>query len=327
MSEETGGADLNGYTPVVRNSAFCYNNAALQVSSMQINPRASKTRLILACALVYALALAIALGVGYLLRGKHPILIAGGADIAATIVVFIFSIIFNNSSIYDPYWSLAPVPIALYWAFHAYSDAVIIRQVAVLLLLAVWAARLTYNCLDRWQGLKHEDWRYSEMRRTGRFYWVISFFGFHLFPTIIVFLGCLSLYPSLLAGTHPFGVLDIVAIILTISAILIEGKADRELKAFMSKRKSAEQHITTGLWAYSRHPNYFGEVLFWWGLYLFALAADLAYWWAIIGPLCITMLFIFVSTPMMDRHILNKKSAYSGTMKRVSALIPWFPKN
>lgn len=295
---------------------------------MHINPRASKARAILACALVYALALAIALGVGYLLRGKHLILIAGGADIAATIVVFIFSIIFNNSSIYDPYWSLAPVPIALYWTFHAVSNASIIRQVAVLLLLTIWAARLTYHCLNRWRGLKHEDWRYTERRsNTGRFYWVISFFGFHLFPTIFVFLGCLSLYPALLAGTKPFGVLDIMAIILTISAILIEARADQELKNFLSKRKSAEENITTGLWAYSRHPNYFGEVLFWWGLYLFALAADLAYWWAIIGPLCVTMLFILVSIPMMDRHILKTKPAYTETIKKVSALIPWPPKN
>src|SRR4030042_6540581 len=116
---------------------------------MQINPRASKPRAFLVCTLVYVLAVAIALGIGYLLLGRHPILIAGGADIAATIVVFIFSIIFNNSSIYDPYWSLAPVPIALYWAFHAYSDAAIIRQLAVLLLLAVWAEIGRASCRER----------------------------------------------------------------------------------------------------------------------------------------------------------------------------------
>jgi len=286
---------------------------------------ASRARAILTVALMYALALVIALGVGYLLRGKHPLLITGAADITATVVVFIFSIIFNNSSIYDPYWSLAPVPIALYWTFLPSSNAVLFRQVAVLLLLAIWAARLTYNCLYRWQGLKHEDWRYADMRRTGRFYWLISFFGFHSFPTLIVFLGCLSLYPALSAGSEPFGALDMLAIAVTISAILIEARGDRELKTFISQRKSAGEHIRTGLWAYSRHPNYFGEVLFWWGLCLFALSADLAYWWAIIGPVCITMLFLFVSIPMMDRHLLKKKPTYAETMKSVSALIPWFP--
>lgn len=291
---------------------------------MPIKPPASKPRAILSVALVYAVALVIALGIGYILREKHPILIAGGADIAATLVVFIFSIIFNNSSIYDPYWSLAPVPIALYWAFLPSSNAVLLRQIAVLLLLTIWAARLTYHCLDRWQGLKHEDWRYAEMRRTGRFYWLISFFGFHFFPTIIVFLGCISLYPALSVGSKPFGAPDILAIAVTVSAIWIEARADRELKTFVSRRKSAEENIRTGLWAYSRHPNYFGEVLFWWGLYLFALSADFAYWWTIVGPVCITMLFLFVSIPMMDRNLLKKKQAYAETMKSVSALIPWF---
>jgi steroid 5-alpha reductase family enzyme len=292
---------------------------------MPIKQPASKPRAILSVALVYALALVIALGVGYLLREKHPLLIAGAADIAATIVVFIFSVIFNNSSVYDPYWSLAPILIALYWTFLPSSNAVIFRQIAVLLLLAVWAARLTYHCLDHWQGLKHEDWRYAEMRRTGRFYWLISFFGFHFFPTVIVFLGCLSLYPALSVGSKPFGVLDILAIAVTVSAIWIETRADRELRTFISRRKSAGENIRTGLWAHSRHPNYFGEVLFWWGLYLFALSANLAYWWAVIGPVCITLLFIFVSIPMMDRHLLNKKPAYAETMKRVSSLVPWFP--
>ena len=151
--------------------------------------------------------------------------------------------------------------------------------------------------------------------------------GFHLFPTIIVFLGCLSLYSALHAGTSPFGILDILAIVVTVSAIWIEAMADRELKTFVLNRKSDEEHITTGLWAYSRHPNYFGEVLFWWGLCIFALAADLAYWWTIVGPICITMLFVFVSVPMMDKHVLVKKPAYAKIMENVSAIVPWFSKD
>ncbi len=294
---------------------------------MPVSPRASKARARLVLAAVYVLALLVAVGVGYLLRGKQPILIAGVADIAATIVVFIFSVIFNNSSIYDSYWSLAPVPIALYWTLLPSSNAVAVRQAAVLILLIVWAARLTYNCLSRWQGLKHEDWRYADMRHTGRPYWLVSFFGFHFFPTAIVFLGCLSLYPAVSAGANGFGVLDVLAIVVTIAAITIEARADYELKTFMTRRKSTEENITTGLWSHSRHPNYFGEVLFWWGLYLFALAADPAYWWAIIGPICITLLFVFVSVPMMDKHILSKKRSYAGHMKKVSALVPWFLKN
>ena len=294
----------------------------------QTDPPISKTKSILICLLIYALALAVALGMGFLLRGKHPLLVAGTADVMATIVIFIFSVVFNNSSIYDPYWSVAPVPIALYFTFLPYSTGVIIRQVIVLILLTIWAGRLTYHCLSRWQGIKHEDWRYAEMRSTSkRFYWLLSFFGFHFFPTVIVFLGCLSLYSTLHTGASQLGWLDLAASAVIVSTIWIEASADYQLKVFVSRRRSITENITTGLWAYSRHPNYFGEVLFWWGLYLFSLAADFSYWWTIIGPLCITVLFIFVSIPMMDRHVVKTKPAYAATMKRVSALVPWFPKN
>ena len=84
--------------------------------------------------------------------------------------------------------------------------------------------------------------------------------------------------------------------------------------------------MTTGLWAYSRHPNYFGEIMFWWGLFIFALAADSCYWWTIAGPLVITILFLFISIPMMDKRSLGRRPGYEEHMERVSALIPWFPK-
>jgi steroid 5-alpha reductase family enzyme len=280
------------------------------------------------CTIVYSIALAIAIATGFFLRSQHPVMIAGIADIAATIIVFAASMIFNNSSIYDPYWSIAPLPIAFFWAFNAVPyNANMFRQIAVLVLLTVWAIRLTYNCMQRWKNIKHEDWRYADIRRnTGSFYWPVSFLGFHLFPTIIVFLGCLSLFPALSSGTNHFGILDIIAILVTGSAIFIEATADRELKIFISKRGNSEETINRGLWAYSRHPNYFGEVLFWWGLYLFALSANPAYWYLIIGPVAITLMFVFVSVPMMDKHMLSKRQSYIRNMETVPALIPWFPR-
>jgi len=288
-----------------------------------------RNRAIVICLAVYVAALGIAVGAGYLLRSNNPVLIAAVADVAATVAVFVFSVIFNNSSIYDPYWSLAPLPVALYWMFVLPSPApVLIRHISVMVLLSVWAVRLTYNCFRRWKDLSHEDWRYVEIRRkTGRLYWPASFFGIHLFPTIIVFAGCLSLYVALSTGIRQFNLLDIAAIFVTGMAIIIEAKADWDLKNFLATRKSVDENISNGLWAYSRHPNYFGEVLFWWGLYLFALAANPGFWWVIIGPVCITGLFVFISVPMMDRHILSRRQSYADSMEKVSAFIPWFPRN
>jgi steroid 5-alpha reductase family enzyme len=285
-----------------------------------------KRKVLLACLLAYAVALAGAILVALRFNGNGIIFAAAAADLAATIIVFAFSMIFDNSSIYDPYWSVAPVAIAVYWANHAVAlPALPVRQLAVMLLLLAWAFRLTFNCLRRWNNLKQEDWRYAEMRPgAGRLYWPLSFLGFHLFPTIVVFLGCLSLYVSLSAGNNQFGFLDLLAIGATGAAILIEAAADRQMDAFRAEAKNTGQNIGSGLWAYSRHPNYFGEVLFWWGLYLFALSADPGFWWVVIGPVAITLLFLFVSVPMMDRHMLHRRKSYADRMDKISALIPWF---
>lgn len=295
---------------------------------MSLKLSSLRTPALLICAMVYLIAFGIAILTVYLLNPSDYIIAAAIADIAATIVVFTFSMVFNNSSLYDPYWSIAPIPIAFYWAFNSISNNVdIIRQIVVLLLLTIWAIRLTYNFTRRWKGLGHEDWRYTDIRNnTGKLYWPVSFLGIHIFPTIIVFLGCLSLFPAISSGVNSLGILDILAIIITGTAIWIETKADEELKAFIASKLNKGKIINTGLWKFSRHPNYFGEVLFWWGLYIFAVAANPAYWWVIIGPMAITLLFVFISVPMMDRHMLKNRRNYIENMHKISALVPWFPK-
>jgi steroid 5-alpha reductase family enzyme len=82
--------------------------------------------------------------------------------------------------------------------------------------------------------------------------------------------------------------------------------------------------MESGLWTYSQHPNYLGEITFWWGLYLFALASGLSHWWTIIGPLTITALFVFISVPMMDRRMAKRHAGYLGQRKEVPALLPRF---
>ena len=166
--------------------------------------------------------------------------------------------------------------------------------------------------------------------------------GIEMMPTMVVFLGCLSLYPALTTvepvygladfwhpgdtTSHALGWLEWVAVAVTAAAIVIEATADEQLKRFARSSRQAGQIMERGLWRYSRHPNYCGEVLFWWGLFLFALAADPGYWWAVAGPLAMTALFIFVSIPMMDRRNLERRPGYAERMQRVSALVPWFPK-
>jgi steroid 5-alpha reductase family enzyme len=274
----------------------------------------------------YVLAVAAAIGVGVWFQAQPPIVVVGLADLAATIVVFIFSVITNNSSVYDPYWSVAPVPIALYWLAQPGSDGFANpRHVLIFALLCLWAIRLTWNWAAQWRGLDHEDWRYRDIRTsTGTFYWPVSFLGIHLMPTILVFLGSLALWPTLSDHNPRFTWLDVLAALVVLAAITIEGTADFQMRRFRKTPGAEEQVVPPGLWSVSRHPNYFGEVLFWWGLYLFVPLAYPAFWWAIIGPVAILLLFLGISIPLMERHLLPRHPTYEEYRKRVSAFFPWF---
>jgi steroid 5-alpha reductase family enzyme len=272
---------------------------------------------------VYCLAGAAAVLVGSRMGSAHPYLLVGMADLTGTLVVFCFSLICSSSSVYDPYWSVSPIVIAVYWAFPGSPDpGNWIRRMMVLALVFIWGIRLTLNWAYRWGGLSHEDWRYRDIRaRFGGAYWLISLLGIHLMPTLLVFLGCLALLPALSSPTALNG-LDLLAALITAAAIGIETLADLEINRLGSDSNQDALH-QSGLWSFSRHPNYFGEIMFWWGLYLFALAADPAYWWAIIGPISITLLFLTVSIPMIEKRLKERKPAYSHYIKTTSVLIPW----
>lgn len=277
--------------------------------------------------LAYATALAAALLAGVLLRGHHPLVVAGVADVAATLLVFGFSRAFDNSSFYDAYWSVAPVPLAIYYAILAPPGDLGVRHALVLGLVGIWAGRLTWNWARGWEGLRHEDWRYVGLRqKTGRLYWPASLVGLHLMPTIMVFLGCLALFVVLPGAGAPLGVLDAVAALVTLGGIVLETAADAQLRAGVRTGAYAGRSFDRGLWAWSRHPNYLGEVTFWWGLFLFALAACPAAWWAVAGPVAITGLFLGVSIPLIEKRMRARRPDFAERQRRVSALLLWPPR-
>jgi steroid 5-alpha reductase family enzyme len=255
---------------------------------------------------------------------SHPVAVAAWADVVATVAVFAFSYAFGNSSFYDPYWSVAPLPIALYWAACAPSGLNRTRVAIVILLIAAWGARLTRNWVRGWQGLHHEDWRYIDLKtRTGGAYWAVSFAGIHMFPTVVVFLGCLAVW-SVAGSDRPLGVIDLLAAIVTAGAIGIEARADVELHRFRSANRQPGAILDSGLWALSRHPNYFGEMSFWWGLWLFGVAASPRdFWWTAIGPVTITLMFRLVSLPMMEERMTSRRPGYALHAARTPLVIPW----
>jgi len=281
-----------------------------------------------AIAIAYVVAFWVAVVVGSNVPYEHPIAVAFAADVAATLAIFTFSFLFKNSSFYDAYWSVAPLPIGVYWMARAESIGIDpTRQQLVLVLVAAWGARLTWNWARGWTGLEHEDWRYRMLaERTGPFYWAVSLGGIHMLPTLWVFLGCLPLYPALSVGVAPLGWLDAVAFLVTAGAIAIEASADKQLLRFRREEHPADALLDTGWWSWSRHPNYFGEMLFWWGLFLFGLAAAPGWWWTGIGALSITLMFRFVSLPMIETRMLERRPAFAAYQSRVPIVIPRPPR-
>ncbi len=251
----------------------------------------------------------------------------GIADVVATLVIFLFSFVFRNSSFYDPYWSVKPAVVAIWLGVFTTGAADPTRLRMVVLLLLVYGVRLTWNWARGWTGLHHEDWRYEDLaRKSGKAYWLVSFTGIHFFPTVLVFMGCLPLFPALLTGTRPFGFFDLLAAVVLLAGILLEATADQQLRNFRLTNKDPRRILETGLWKYSRHPNYFGEMLVWWGVALFGFAAGGFFWYTFAGALAITLLFVFISTPMIDQRMLERRPAYAQRIQRVSALVPWWPK-
>lgn len=297
-----------------------------------MNTGKSKSTALLWCFIAYAVA-----GIAaYLVTGRvglwnrHPLVVALTADIVGTVVIFIFSVIFDNSSFYDPYWSVAPVGIALVMMFHPLaSGSGDIRSAVLFALIVIWGVRLTANFLVGWSGIDHEDWRYRNFREEhGRRYWLVSFLAIHMFPTLIVFAGCLSMFPAFTVPAQPFRFLDILGAAMIVLALSFETGADVQLKRFQRREEDDPADLLTdGLWKYSRHPNYFGEILFWWGVYLFGLSANPAYWWAFFGPLAITLMFRFISVPMIERHMKRKRPDYADRRKGVPYILPWFIRN
>ncbi len=250
------------------------------------------------------------------------------ADLVATLVIFGWSIAYDNSSFYDAYWSVIPIAIVIYWIGMSEASLPTLRVAAILLVVVTWGARLTYNWAHGWTGMGHEDWRYADFReRMPSLYWPISFAGFHVFPTLIVFAGLAALFPALSQSGPEPGLLDLIALGVGACGVWLEWQADRQLRAFVEGDRQPGQTLRTGLWRYSRHPNYLGEMLVWWSLFLFGLAVDPA--WAriaVLAPIAMSAMFLGISIPLLEKRSLERRLNYEQVIAETSMLIPHPPR-
>lgn len=238
------------------------------------------------------------------------------ADALATVATFIFSLIFKNASVYDPYWSVQP-PVILV----AFAVGRELTLLGVLLLVVVffWAIRLTANWAYTFSNLNHQDWRYTMLKeKTGIFYPVINFVGIHMVPTLVVY-GCIL--PAVYAVREGLtaNVPAIICLCISLGAAIMQGVADIQMHKYRRNRDGA--FIRRGLWKYSRHPNYLGEILMWWGVGLSVVSAAPNAWYLAAGAVANTVLFLAVSIPMADGR-QSLKEGFAEYKKQTRMLLP-----
>jgi steroid 5-alpha reductase family enzyme len=247
------------------------------------------------------------------------------ADVLATLVVFVFSRAFGNSSFYDAYWSVVPPVMLFYW--WSQSGVHQLRCWLISLVVVLWAIRLTANWLYSFPGLHHEDWRYPMFReRAGRWEFIVDLVTIHLIPTLLVFAGMLPAYVAVTRPGAEIGWLTVLATVVGLAAVALELAADVQMHRFVAT-KAAGEAMDRGLWAWSRHPNYFGEFSFWVSLALFGIAtAPADAWWLSLGAVGMLGMFLGGSIPMMETRSLERRPGYQAVIDRVSRFVPSPPR-
>jgi steroid 5-alpha reductase family enzyme len=241
----------------------------------------------------------------------------------AAVITWLVSLPLRNVSIVDSLWSLMLFAAGVSYALDADPRAP--RMSLVLWLLAVWALRLALYITARNAG-HGEDRRYQEIRaRNEPGFALKSIYLVFGFQAVLAWIVSLPLLGAL-AGNRPIGVLDWLGIALWVVGFLFEAVGDWQLSRFKRDPANASAVMNRGLWRYTRHPNYFGEFCVWWGFYFLALGAG--GWWALPGPLLMSVLLLRVSgVTLLEKDIGNRRPLYADYVLKTNAFFPWKPRN
>ena len=241
-------------------------------------------------------------------------------DLAATVFVYLTGVVLRNASVYDPYWSVAPLVILTGVALgFGKADAG-----TLLLLLAVWywGIRLTLNWAHTFKNLATQDWRYDGFKQKyPRLFQIISLFGINLLPTAVVFF---CLLPGVVfLQESAFNILTLSGFAVCVSAASLQLLADIQMHRFRRRNAGRRLIIRDGLWKHARHPNYLGEILMWWGVYLIMLSAAPQMWALGAGALVNTLMFLFISIPMADKRNRRERRGFDEYLRETNSLLPF----
>lgn len=237
---------------------------------------------------------------------------------------FLVSLVIRRSDIADVLWGAGFAVIVL--TALATVELVSLRALVMCLLVVVWGGRLSTRIFLKYRG-KPEDFRYRRWREEwGGYFALRSYFQIFVLQGVLMFVVLAPvLYTIGRAGRPEVTIFDILGILVWCGGFIIEAVADFQLDSFKQRSYNKGRILTTGLWKYSRHPNYFGEVVMWWGIYIMALSVSGGLY-TIIGPVFITFLILCVSGIPLIENRYRDNPEYQEYKKRTSAFIPLPPR-
>ena len=247
-----------------------------------------------------------------------------GVIIGIMVLLWLVSLAINNASIVDIFWGLGFV-ISAWLYFLLTPDGFLPRKLLIALIVTIWGLRLSIHVFLRNKG-KGEDFRYKKWREeNGAIWWWKSLFQVFLLQGGLLWIVSAPLLAAQFSNfTDKLTILDFAGLFVWGVGFFFETTGDLQLARFKMKPENRGKVLNTGVWRYTRHPNYFGDATQWWGFYLIALAAG--GWWAIFSPLLMTFLLVFVSGVAMLEKTMKAKPKYADYIQSTSSFIPWFPR-
>jgi len=250
-------------------------------------------------------------------------LLGGLAILVFNTLLWGLSLVLKDSSIVDPFWGVLFLLSTLVYFGLAEGNAA--RKLLILVLVGVWSLRLSgYLAWRNWGT--GEDFRYVKWReRAGASWWWRSFFKVFLLQGVLAWLISAPLLAAQFYNpASGLGWLDALGVLVWGYGFFFESVGDYQLARFRANTANQGAVLNSGVWRYTRHPNYFGDAAQWWGFYLVALAAGA--WWVVFSPVLMTYLLVFVSGVALLERSMRKKEKYADYIARTSAFFPWFPR-
>ena len=254
---------------------------------------------------------------------QHPYIIALLVILGVGVVSWLFSIARKDVSFVDSLWSFFFLLAAIVFATE--TTHLQERGILVLALVAIWALRLSIYITARNWG-EPEDYRYQQIRANNEpgFAFKSLYIVFGL-QGVLAWLVAMPLFPAI-SSAAPLNALDVVATLLWITGFVFEAGGDYQLSRFKADAESKGKVLDTGLWRYTRHPNYFGDFCIWWSFFLFAVAAG--GWWTIASPILMSILLLKVSgVAMLESTIADRRPKYADYIRNTNAFFPGLPRS